>query len=1233
MTSASFSQLLNCGESDTLDFKLTHYDLGVPGDDQKTRERKRAKFAKDVLSFANLWRDEPRRIVIGAKPKENGSIYAPGISTHVDGADLVHALDGLVHPCPRFNYVPLKHEGLQYGIIEIAADRSIGPFFATKDVGGGDGPIEPILRKSTLYCRRGSSNVEANPGEQAAIWAWFKQGHLMPVLQFPAEEAWTQIAEGARLADQNRHFVLVLALEESAKDPKLAHLAALNWTLVIDLDPASQIDGALKHCRTATSSRRALHVVAPDDHLLGDLSRSTSWYFPNGLQVAIDPVEIPKFKEWVARYGKSTTAKIGEIAAACTGPVSILAICENAGRAMIVRKLIEDLVANFGDRATCLAITGSLDDWRVLAQHEMATVVNIGIRHFLDGLAAQARTVLVGAEHVVQLPGAGGAPKDLSNERLAYLGEDLEIVHLAAGTHAVDGTEPIRHFLQGGQITWFELGLQVDLERECTRDLLRIVELDLQQRRSSRVNLYHEPGAGGSTIARRVIWSLHQRYPTVVLRRCAARETAERIASLYQITEQPILILREGSDVPETEADHLANLLAGKQLPSVLLQVLRRYNAPTLGPRSLFLSARLSASEAERFRVALHHEAPHRKHQIEQLAAGPASARTPFLFGLTAFAEQFTALRPYVLNHLKQIPTPQIKVLQLLALAYDYGQQALASSHFAGLLQISPTRGVDFERILCDEARGLLVKHSDNRWRPVHQLVSSEILELTLSPDVTDTRLWKTRLGELACEFVDFCRSDAPVPSAELQGVLEQVSIRRNDAELLGGPAAGENAFSRLMTDLPNTDAKLLFLEHLVDQFPDNPHFWAHLGRFFSIARNDFLKAQDAIDHAISLNENDHVLHHMKGMALRNLAYQMIGEKGLLADVLSAAKRATDCFSEARRLAPDEDYGYISEAQMTLRVLDYARGDEEAVAAFAKETTDPWLREAFERIEGLLDAVREQRRHSPPSSYEERCRAELDVLYGAHDKAMQRWNQLLERKMPSGQPIVYAPPIRRQIVWLQLARCGRQWHRMMPKQLQRSLDLLEANIQQEPDDDRNIRLWLQGARFLAPPPPLALAADRVATWRMRGDSLDALYYLYVLKVLEALDGSAIAANDAQKNIELCRTRAGFRRDRTISFEWLGQGNGIRRLVHQDELGGWDESLGFWRNTKPLIRTQGVVSRIHAPQAGEISLRWNMKAFFAPAASGMAYGHDENRAVSFFLGFSYDGLRAWSVQPA
>ena len=1184
------------------------------------------------MSFGNIWSDESRYIVIGVKPKQDGAKETPGIETHVDGADLVQALDGFVHPCPRFHYAQVELNGCQYGVIEIKAERSIGPFFATKDVGGGEGSVEPLLRKNALYCRRDSRNVEASPGEQAAIWSWFHNGQSLPAAQYPSEQIWKQLVEITQLTNQGCNYILVLALRETAKNPVLAHLSSIDWRLVVDLDSASQLSGALKYCHATLSVRRAVHLLTPEEKILGNTSRSTSWYFANGFQANIDPVEELAFRGWVTKFWKSTSRIIENMASECNGPVSIIALCEHSNRVSHVRKLLEEMLSNFGERASCVAITSNPNEWRTLEQDDIATLVEMNIRDFLDGLSAQARILELGTEHVVQFPGPKGVPKDVAGENVAYLEEDLSLVHLATGLLSPDGVEPICNFLRGGQITWFELGLQADVQRDKTQEILQIVESDLAQRRSTRVNLYHEPGAGGSTIARRVLWMLHQKYPAVVLRRCVALETAERIAWIYELTGQSVLILREGAEIPEREAEDITTILASKQLPFVLLQVLRRYNFPTSRPRNVFVSSKLTPSETERFRASLRHESPDRRNYIDQVANGPNSGRTAFLFGLAAFDTKFTGLKSYVQNHLNNVPETQVKVLQYLAMAYSYGQQSISPSHFTNLLQLSPNGVVQFERILCDEARGLLIKNDEGRWRPMHQLVSDMIIELTLSVDTNDTRLWNVQLGTLARDFIDFCKSTNPVIPADLETVLTQLFVRRNDAELLSNTSVGESKFSRLIIDLPNPDARLRVFEHLVDCFPENPHFWAHLGRYFSIERKDFPKAEEAINHAIDLSEDDYVLHHMKGMVLRNLTYQMIDERLPLELVVTTTKRASDSFQKARYLAPHDDYGYISDAQMVLRLLDYARGQNNAVLTLANENVDPWLREAFGYVESLLNDVSELRRGEAPSELEEKCRADLDILYGAPEQALQRWDQLLQRKTSDGQLLVYAPPIRRQIVWLQLARCDRRWDQMSTKHLQRSLDLLEENIQQEPNDDRNIRLWLQGARFLPSPPSLSLTADNVATWRMRGESLDSIYYLYVLKVLEALDGSAIAANDAQRNIELCKAKAGFRRDRTYSFEWLGKGSGLRRLVRHDQLGSRDDATSFWSNTAPLLRIEGVVSRIHAPQSGEIELRWNMKAFFVPATAGMSYGRDENRQVSFFLGFSYEGLRAWAVQP-
>ena len=41
----------------------------------------------------------------------------------------------------------------------------------------------------------------------------------------------------------------------------------------------------------------------------------------------------------------------------------------------------------------------------------------------------------------------------------------------------------------------------------------------------------------------------------------------------------------------------------------------------------------------------------------------------------------------------------------------------------------------------------------------------------------------------------------------------------------------------------------------------------------------------------------------------------------------------------------------------------------------------------------------------------------------------------------------------------------------------------------------------------------------------------------------------------------------------------------------------------------------------------------MKAFFVPARGNFRQGRSENQLVSFYLGFSFEGLRAWEVKDA
>jgi tetratricopeptide (TPR) repeat protein len=966
--------------------------------------------------------------------------------------------------------------------------------------------------------------------------------------------------------------------------------------------------------------------------LSGNPTRATFWYFCRGLNGRADSISLASYAEWNKAYGEDIRRKLVKFSASFSDPIVLVALWSAPEMEPFVRKLIESSAAIFGEKLTSVIVTEAEEQCRKVASETGATICEIKTRHFLEGLSTLQALRTSGADNVVRLPGFDEVPKEVPLSDIAWLEEDLELIHLGAGQSLPPDVEVERDFLRGSPITWFGLGFGADVEREKLQTILNRVRRDLDSRKPNRINLLHRPGAGGSTLAKRILWNLRKDFPCLVLKRCVARETVERLARIYALCEKPLLVLREGSAISDNDADELAQLLAARHIPSVLLQVVRRYSDEIEGERRFFIGDKLTAAEAERFRVKLTIAVPARKNDIQRLAASVGPERTPFIFGLTAFATDFTGLRPFVQSHLAAVPAPQKKILLFLALAHAYGQQAIAEQHFAQLLGITASRRVELHRALNLQSLGLLVETEKGRWRTAHNLVAKEILTLVLGEGLGDERNWNTRLADLACEFAEFCRTSQPVQPEDLQTALERVFFFRNDSGLLGSVRAGENLFSELIGDIPNPEGRLRVLQRVVELFPDSPHYWAHLGRYYSIRLHEFKEAIQAIDKAIALNGKDFVLHHMKGMALRNLAFRSIEVGRPLTEVLPSARQASECFAQARTLAPDEDYGYISEAQMITRLLDYAQSTsgQNAVTA-ASSSADPWIREAFQKIEDLLLVVRQHHVGEQSSEYEEKCRADLDKLYGAHDLALQRWQNLLDRRDAHGQSVVHAPPIRRQIVWTQLARCDRRWDKMQSKNLHRTLELLEQNLQEEPADDRNIRLWIQGARFLPSPPTVEIAAERVAYWRSNGDSLDAIYYIYVLHSIQGIAGSRLAADRATRALEECRDRARFRRDRTRSFEWLGIGQGLRQLVHQDMLGDWDREKDFWANTSQLRQLEGLVSKIKGEHAGEIELADGQKAFFVPGMAGLTFGRSQNIRVKFFLGFSYEGLRAWSVQ--
>ncbi|WP_334156876.1 ATP-binding protein [Oryzomicrobium sp.] len=1226
MNEQQLLSLLQQSESNVLDFKRDPYDLSASDPDEKKKNR--TAFVKDIISFANTPRECSAFIVIGVKRHADGTVEKKGVVQHVDDNIFQQQLDDWVYPHPKFAYHEITHDSKQFGVIEIYNDHfASGPFYPTVKSKGGE-----ALRPNVLYTRRGSKNSEANPDEVKNIVGWFIGAQVAkPALQSD-EPQWPRFSEVTCLGEKGIRYVLFLGLKEIPSPEYAKALAGLDWGFVADFDPNSVGSGVLNAVRPILEKRRPVHAVTNGDTPGGAYSKSTLWYLARGITGRASSLVGPKWQEWLKKCAADFRTRLLAYAAASSEPVVAIALWNDLSSEQHLRRCFESSTEAFGDAVTAILVTDENDALRRTAEDCGAEMFSFEPRHFLDGLSSFATSQLQGSDHAIFLPGIGGVQKHIEPKDVAWLEEDLELIHPTVGQKP-ERLGPLGfEFLRGRAIAWFELGVACDIEREKTREVQNAVQTDLTARLSSRINLFHKPGAGGTTIAKRIAWTLRSDFPCVALTRCEPKETVERIAWIYQRTEKPVLIIREGSIVDDASAADLARQLTARRTPSVILQVLRRHNLPKQGNRSFTLPSSVSRSELPRFIEVLASEVPNQRQKLEGLARGPAENQTPFVFCLTAFQQDFMGITPFVANHLREVSPAQRQILLILALVHKYGHQSVSEQHFADLLGVPQSRPVNLDHVLCPAAKGLVVGSGKSQWRTAHELIATEIIIQTLSADMHDTRNWRSHLADAAISLADFCNPSRPVQPEELSAISDRVFLFRDDSDLLGTVSSGGRLFSSLVSDLPSSESRLRLFKHLTDLFPGKPHYWAHLGRFYSVELQRFDDALDAIERAIELDQSDYLLHHMKGMVLRNSLFTQVAANASLDTIIDLGKKASTSFEVSREMAPDDEYGYISEAQLLIRVLEYAASVKKKSAIQASaESTDSWLREAFQRVENVLAGARQLRRGERPSDYEERCRAELDVLYGAHDDALQRWQNLLDRRDRSGASQVFAPPIRRQIVWTYLARTGRHWGKLSSKDLRRSLNLLEQNITEEPGDDSSTRLWLQGARYLKPAPSLDAAIEKIAYWKANANSIDACYYLYVLYATQGLAGLSLAAERSQRELEETRARARYRRDRSFSFEWLGNGCDLDKLVHHNELGAWSEQRDFWELDDKLSRVQGVVTSILGPQSGEIELNGGLKAFFVPGSCGITKARDENVFVTCFVGFSYDGLRAWSVQ--
>lgn len=126
--------------------------------------------------------------------------------------------------------------------------------------------------------------------------------------------------------------------------------------------------------------------------------------------------------------------------------------------------------------------------------------------------------------------------------------DQCEETHLdVMGNDQVSNIE--EYFYQGGKISWMHLWLaekvkyeeviQRDAYKETTKVLEGVLQGDKTKRSIQSVNIYHQPGSGGSTVAHQILWNCRTKLRCVCQHLVRLREYEEKDKNSYL----PVLLL------------------------------------------------------------------------------------------------------------------------------------------------------------------------------------------------------------------------------------------------------------------------------------------------------------------------------------------------------------------------------------------------------------------------------------------------------------------------------------------------------------------------------------------------------------------------------------------------------------------------------------------------------------------------------------------------------------------
>nr|XP_060619854.1 sterile alpha motif domain-containing protein 9-like [Anolis sagrei ordinatus] len=509
-------------------------------------------------------------------------------------------------------------------------------------------------------------------------------------------------------------------------------------------------------------------------------------------------------------------------------------------------------------------------------------------------------------------------------------------------------------FYRGKKVSWKNFWLADKrkcgeiIEREAYKEVSRmlndVVYGSLIQHSVAKLKVFHEPGSGGSTIARQVLWK--QRTDL----RCAVIKTTFPVATVCQHAVDfrhydekdpqsclPVLLLLEDydeeylEDLIYTLMNSIGSNKKHSSRPSFILLCCKRSNAPDKFCKAspldtVSVTHKLTDQEKNQFRTKLEKFENQKDFKLE------------YILTFVLMSNEFdpTYVREFVVHLLKDIDlsSQETSLMRYVALLNFYVHNSYISlSHCEAFLGLTPyeemsVRQYDFISSLSEQAQLIFIKLRETTTyissiRIIHHLVAKEILH-QLSGSHPQSEIAMKLLQEKVFLHHRFGRE-------ELIKFIRDLFIRRDKKSRGDNTDSLFSPFIEHIYMTENPEKAIEVLKYAYECLGKDAFFAQQLARLHYV-HEKFEDAKFWAEVAKSHLPNDSFILDTEGQVYRRWFSFIVDKQSNedipedITEIIEIALKAMKCFRATQQAAKSErdtmnNSGYFGEVEVGCRLL------------------------------------------------------------------------------------------------------------------------------------------------------------------------------------------------------------------------------------------------------------------------------------------------------------------------